>query len=244
MKKIFTILSVAMLAVSANAQTLTVADGTDRSGQMPVNGLYTDTQGTTSQMIYPADMLTDMQGMMINQIKFFPETTVDIAGCTLQLSLKEVEDNPFAEGTRELIADATVVATVDLTDANATELVFTLANPFEYIGGNLMVETVVSATNGNYKSTSFLGTTTESTTALNFYSWWSDTYELHSFLPKAEFTYEPADVTAIADIDTDKAVASVRYYNMAGQQVSNPSGLAIEVTTYTDGTSSSAKVVK
>ncbi|MBR1804568.1 MAG: hypothetical protein IJ775_06690 [Muribaculaceae bacterium] len=50
--------------------------------------------------------------------------------------------------------------------------------------------------------------------------------------------------TVIDQIYADKAVASVRYYNMAGQQITNPAGITIPVTTYTDGTTSSAKVVK
>ncbi len=244
MKKIFTILSVAMLAVSANAQTLTVAEGTDLSGQIPVNGLYTDTEGTTSQMIYPAEMLAEMNGMMITQVKFFPETTMKVAGCSLQLSVKEVDQTAFDNDNKALIADATPVATVTLDDVNATELVFNFDEPYVYNGGNLMLETVVTSATTNYASTSFLGVATADYTSLNYYNWWWETYNAYQYLPQAEFTYEPADVTAIGDVNTDKAVASVRYYNMAGQQVSNPSGLAIEVTTYTDGTSSSAKVVK
>ena len=244
MKKIFTILSVAMLAVSANAQTLNVYEGTDLSGQIPVNGLYTDTEGTTSQMIYPADMLTDMTGMMITGIKFFPESTVKVAGCTLQLSLKEVEQNAFDNAGPALITDATPVATIALEDASATELLFMLDTPFEYTGGNLLVETLVTSSTENYSSTSFLGTNTDFYGSMNYYNWWWESNTAYQFMPKTEFAYEEADLTAIGDVNADKAVANVRYYNMAGQQVSNPSGVTIEVTTYTDGTSSSTKVVK
>ena len=41
-----------------------------------------------------------------------------------------------------------------------------------------------------------------------------------------------------------KTVASERYYNVAGQQVAQPQGLTIRVTTYTDGTVSAVKVMK
>ena len=60
-----------------------------------------------------------------------------------------------------------------------------------------------------------------------------------------------SDIVWLYDIDTNvdeinagKTVASVRYYNVAGQQMAQPSGLTIKVTTYTDGTSSAVKVVK
>ena len=45
-------------------------------------------------------------------------------------------------------------------------------------------------------------------------------------------------------MNASKTVASVRYYNMAGQEVAQPQGLAIKVTTYSDGTSSTVKVMK
>lgn len=41
-----------------------------------------------------------------------------------------------------------------------------------------------------------------------------------------------------------KQVASVRYYNMAGQEMAQPSGLTIQVTTYSDGTRTATKVIK
>ena len=50
--------------------------------------------------------------------------------------------------------------------------------------------------------------------------------------------------TAIDEINTAKSVAGVRYFNMAGQEMAQPSGLTIQVTTYSDGTTSAAKVVK
>ena len=53
------------------------------------------------------------------------------------------------------------------------------------------------------------------------------------------------DFTAIEEIDANKAVASVVYYNLAGQQSEQPlDGVNIVVTTYTDGTRSTAKVIK
>ena len=49
---------------------------------------------------------------------------------------------------------------------------------------------------------------------------------------------------AVNDIDASKCVTAERYYNLAGQQVSQPSGVAICVTTYSDGTTRTTKVVK
>ncbi|MBR1726888.1 MAG: DUF2436 domain-containing protein [Muribaculaceae bacterium] len=50
--------------------------------------------------------------------------------------------------------------------------------------------------------------------------------------------------TGIEDMNGDKTVAGVRYYNLAGQQIQKAEGVTIVVTTYTDGTTSAVKVVK
>ena len=53
------------------------------------------------------------------------------------------------------------------------------------------------------------------------------------------------NTTAIEDINADKTVANVSYYNLAGQQSAEPvDGVNIVVTTYTDGTRTTAKVIK
>ena len=50
--------------------------------------------------------------------------------------------------------------------------------------------------------------------------------------------------TAVNDITAGKQIAGVRYYNMAGQEMAQPTGLTIQVTTYSDGTTSAVKVFK
>jgi hypothetical protein len=49
---------------------------------------------------------------------------------------------------------------------------------------------------------------------------------------------------AVDEVNAGKTVASVRYYNVAGQEMAQPSGMTIQITTYTDGTKSAVKVVK
>ena len=41
-----------------------------------------------------------------------------------------------------------------------------------------------------------------------------------------------------------KQVASVRYYNVAGQEMTRPEGMTIQVTTYTDGTRTATRLIK
>ena len=50
--------------------------------------------------------------------------------------------------------------------------------------------------------------------------------------------------SSVDELVSGKTVANVRYFNVAGQEMAQPNGLTIQVTTYTDGTTSAAKVVK
>ena len=56
------------------------------------------------------------------------------------------------------------------------------------------------------------------------------------------FTIDP--MTGLSELLQGKTVAAVRYFNVAGQEMAQPQGMTIVVTTYTDGTTSAAKVVK
>ena len=68
------------------------------------------------------------------------------------------------------------------------------------------------------------------------------TDKLPSYDIAYEFTVSP--LTGIAEMNADKAISSVRYFNAAGQEMSEANGLTIVVTTYTDGTTNAAKVIK
>ena len=50
--------------------------------------------------------------------------------------------------------------------------------------------------------------------------------------------------SGVNELANGKTVANVRYFNVAGQEMAQPSGMTIQVTTYTDGTRSAVKVVK
>ena len=64
---------------------------------------------------------------------------------------------------------------------------------------------------------------------------WSDTVGVR-------FVITPR--TGLDEVDGEKAVAGVRYFNAIGQEMAQPNGLTIVVTTYTDGTTTAVKVMK
>lgn len=54
--------------------------------------------------------------------------------------------------------------------------------------------------------------------------------------------FEPS--TGVNDVAAGKTVAGVRYFNMAGQEMSEAKGICIAVITYTDGTTHAVKIVR
>ena len=68
---------------------------------------------------------------------------------------------------------------------------------------------------------------------------------LYGALPDATFKVTvPGTSTAVTDINA-KAVAGVKYYNLAGVESDMPfDGVNVVVTTYTDGTKAASKVIK
>ena len=339
MKKLFTLFAVAVMAFAANAATLTVAEGTTTNGHVPMYGLYCDTQGTISQVIYPADMLTDMVGKQITEIKFYASSEIspNLEGCLMNFALKIVEENEFAASAVYEIAEGDIYGTVSPA-VGETEFVLTLNQPFTYEGGNLLISTEVIETSG-WKGTYFYGIETGLYGACYQYStsYSPSVCYREAFLPMTTFTYEDGQVTppeptektgaptfngyttdgihayfvelvetepsviyyrvqyghdgeftewaeyedilsftedgwyrveayavapgklesdpiayefvvspvtGLSELLNGKTVANVRYFNMAGQEMQEANGMTIVVTTYTDGTTNSVKVMK
>ena len=195
MKKLFTLFAVATLAFAAQSATLTVAEGTATDAHYPFYALYYDTPGTLSQVIYPDYMLTDMVGKQITEIKFYTRETIYLNGGQLEYSLKVVDQNEFATSNPvELGADDVVGHGAPVNGENI--FVITLDEPFQYDGGNLLLQTLVTE-KGNYQTLYFYGISTGLYGALNQYQGWSGTWysNTNAFLPEAVFTYEDGQVT-------------------------------------------------
>ena len=62
--------------------------------------------------------------------------------------------------------------------------------------------------------------------------------------PLARVEFSTPALTSINEATVGKQVAGIRYFNMAGQEMTEANGLTIVVTTYTDGTTSAVKVMK
>ena len=358
MKKFFTFIAVAVMAFAAQADVLTVCECTDDdyvSSSAPIYGFWYDAEGM-SQLIYPADMLTEMAGGEITTLTFYTpaggwgadyaQYVIAFSGGEILLSLKEVDvDNFGSADYPEPVDGATVVASVT-PERYGMYLTFQLEEPFQYNGGNLMVECSWDGS-GSYGSTYFVGLSdfgrNTAYVGFDYYGDWDE--GSFDFLPMLTFEFTPGEVgpvepteqtaapssqkenyvfesenlkynaytvtlietepstiyyrigimvdgdyvygewmeytgemnfteegtymieayavaenklpsehiwdgftvSKVVDVEelmAGKTVASVRYFNAAGQEMQQANGLTIMVTTYTDGTSSAVKVVK
>ena len=179
-------------------QELTVCDGTATNGYVPIYGLYTDNVGTFSQMIYPATMLEGLEGATITGIKFYPTDLLQLGSPTIELSMTETDQTVFERETAtatpdNLITDLTTVGSVTLA-TGYDELAFEFTTPFVYQGGNLALNTLVTA-KGGWKTTYFYGENVASDDPNIIscsYCQWTSNKAMVPFLPKMTITYTPA----------------------------------------------------
>ena len=197
------------------AATLTVYDGENTNGYVPVYGFYADAY-LRSQYVIPAADLEEMTDGTINQLTYYLTAPAEAAWTgSFRVYMTEV-------------ADATISAFVDpdnatvvydgLLDATGETMVVTLDATYEYNGGNLLIGFDEYET-GNYKSATFAGTTVTGA-SVQGYSYTSVTAvspTQRNFIPMTTFDYVTAGGTptppapVVVDVITDPMDLNVGY---------------------------------
>ena len=192
-------------AFAALPDNIIVCDGDATNGYLPFYGYYYDAV-TKGQMIYTADMLAAIKGKKITTVTYYPTAPMTFKGGKLQLSFKAVEQDGFT--TYTALTDLTAVATVTPTEG-ATELTFTLDEPYEYTGGNLAIEVTNIEKGSNYPRAYFYGQTVDGYYP-SFYVY-GGSNDKSNFLPKVGFEYvkevAPQPEYEIGDVNHDHNVS-------------------------------------
>ena len=240
MKKFFTLIAVAVLAFAAQANELTVADGLSYSNVNPICGLYADTEGTMTQTVYPATMLTDMAGNEITAVTFYTlnwyyETYggytssdatdfINFDGAKFQLALMEIDENGFTEEVA--FVGATAVATC-VPEFGDTEVTFVLDEPFAYNGKSLVAEVTCIETDGDWGQTYFFGAAAEDNCSYYFIPGGgddgADAIGITKHMPLATFTYEEGTTV----------VVGAPVFN--GYTIDGVTGYGVDITPTTEG---------
>lgn len=169
---------------------MTICDSTEYASFVPIYGADIDIVTTQGQMIYPAEMLTDMAGGKILALQFHVKDKVEMNGGTIQLSLKIVDGIEFTQTT--MATELTAVATASPV-FGGTDLTFNFNEPYTYNGGNLLVDCLVTEAGvTNYKQTFFYGTPTDYNAGIYKSRWYGNIFDIEfvPFLPKVTFTYQ------------------------------------------------------
>lgn len=200
-----------------SASDLVVCDSASTCGFLPLYGVESDIVNTFGQMIYPAELLSDMVGSDLIGLTFFAKKIM-MDGGVIQLSLKEVDATQFYEDDNPPsyvtpYTDLTVVGTM-VPVKYTTEMVFQFDTPYRYNGGNLLVEARVIEPGyvaPSYDQTYFYGVRTDSIDS-GIYTWpeYDADYSMFvPFLPKALFAYKPAAVEPVwevGDVNHDEVI--------------------------------------
>ena len=177
-------------AIKADA---TIADGTDTNYNLPIYGnQYANKQ--INQMIYPASMLTEIEGKKLKSMKFY-STGINFSGGVFNVSMGTTTLTTFPRNNYSRITGLTTVKTGQIAVSGGTELVITFDEPYEYNGGNLVIDFEVTST-GTNSTTYFYGINPGGYTSFNSYGATINNngrYETGSrrqFLPKVTFEWE------------------------------------------------------
>ena len=215
------------------ADYLTVCDGTEYTTYLPFDGLYMNMLGTEGQMIYPAEMLTAMQGRQILAIDFHAKS-LNMSGGEITLSLKVTDNDRFADSP-VLETGLTPVA-VTSPAIGEKMLSFMLDEPFVYNGGNLLIDAKVTvAGNKNYTMSSFYGEPKGYNASMDVFTdncvdYWK---EAVPFLPKVTFSYSQEEQPQYlrGDVDMDGMVGIGDVSALIDYLLShNPEGVNLSAT--------------
>lgn len=190
MKNLFGLLIVVLMSMamfsSAQAADLTVYEGTATDRTIPINTYYLESVGTQSQVIFPAENLTEMIGRPITSMRFYVNGMTDASGGQVAVSLGIVEQRDFS--TNQFVTEGlTRVATISIPNG-VTDVVIPFDEPFVYNGGNLLFDAYVEEA-GDFGYAYFLGTNP-------YYASGKSRSQQVSFIPMTTFTYTPAEYAA------------------------------------------------
>ncbi len=178
----------------ALGETLTVAAGTGSSQFYPVYGSWADNY-VRSQMIYPASMLSSIEGKKIDGMTFHIKTVASEAWTSnFQVRLANLTSGTdYSSSTAWNTTEGTLVYEGTL-DGRQSTMSVTFSSSFTYDGGALLVE-VRNTTLGNYPAPYFYGVSQSNYSAVYGKNSSSMTFNPSArtkFLPKVTIVYSDA----------------------------------------------------
>ncbi|MGX8712203.1 MAG: fibronectin type III domain-containing protein [bacterium] len=226
----------------------TVADGTTTIGRVPLDFYNCDGSGTsTAQMLYPAELISDMAGNSLSAITFYHQNTSanKTLGSTWTVKIGTTTLSDLSEGlsTEEL----TTVYTGNLVVSGGV-FTFEFDVPYVYESGNLLVELSTVNASQNYFGGSNQGCYGSNDVGYTYTSMASSSYnpssQHNAFLPKTTFSKTPTcfkptfAADAVSNITTTGATITWTSTNDASATFTFYNGdvaIATDITPVADG---------
>ena len=167
---------------------LTVNEGTNTNSYVPFYGYYADSDAN-SQFIIPASDLASIQWGHIQKLTFYgSNASATWTSAVFDVYVSEVSNTEFDNAELTDWSTMTLVYTGSVSVAD-NKMVLTLTEPYQYLGGNLMIGFDETTNSSNYPQMPWYGVTQTTNTAVYQYS--SNAVTLAKFLPKVTFNYTP-----------------------------------------------------
>ena len=177
----------------------TVCDGTDSNYTLPIYGNYYNNK-QINQMIYPSELLSEIQGKTITSMKFYPTIPIDFSGgaFTVKMGMTSTAAYTSSRNYSRITANMTTVKTGQVAVSGENELVITFDEPFEYTGNNLVIDFEVTQTGTTTNTTTYFYGVNQNSTyrSFNSYGTSTNTYGRYTngsrraFLPKVTFEWQ------------------------------------------------------
>ena len=242
--RFFVLMAMFALPFASNAQTSwTVADSTAVHAMVPLDFYNCDGSGVReAQMLYPASLLTSMNGSTLGSITFYHQNATaskTLTASTWYILIGETTETDLSSGFSTVALDTVYAGNLVVTSGVFS---FDFTTPYTYNGGNLIVEILTTGATGNWFGSSNQGCYGMDNIGSTYSSMSTPNYT--SFLPKTTFTEAPTcfpviNLAATSVTSTgltltwsDDVNSSATYtiYNMADTTVV---ASAISGTTYT-----------
>ena len=158
MKKLMLLFAAMACFAAMNAQTGTfvVADGSETSGEVPLNTYYAD-YFLRCQTIYPEAMLAGIAGKDIQGITYYLSETPEISiDGTFEVRIGTSASASFGSEEWLDVSSFQVVYT-GVLDLSSETMTINFTTPFAYTGGNLVIEVSETRVSSDYDFSGFIG---------------------------------------------------------------------------------------
>lgn len=189
--RFFVLMAMFALPFASNAQTSwTVADSTAVHAMVPLDFYNCDGSGVReAQMLYPASLLTSMNGSTLGSITFYHQNATaskTLTASTWYILIGETTETDLSSGFSTVALDTVYAGNLVVTSGVFS---FDFTTPYTYNGGNLIVEILTTGATGNWFGSSNQGCYGMDNIGSTYSSMSTPNYT--SFLPKTTFTEAP-----------------------------------------------------